>query len=249
MSRRGLGRGGKRPRYRRYVKAKRVGGRQYIPRTLGPLAVSESKYFDAENGGFAVAEESQSWAAASDVFKGVMAIPQQGNSATTRVGRRIEVYKIAVRGVIQTTIAADAGDVQVPSFYRCMLWMDQQTNGTVTTSAALMQPSTANTIPMVACAFQNIANFGRFRVLKDFSLLPGQQETGTDGASTMSIGQSDVPFKCTYKFKKPLRIKFAANGGNIGDVVDNSIYFSMNKASGSGTQTVTVRSRVYFKDI
>ena len=126
-----------------------------------------------------------------------------------------------------------------------------QTNATVTTSASLMANSNTAEVGNLFCTFQNTANFGRFRVLKD-KIYVGQDITaGTDGASTTSQRFKDIPFKCTAKFKTPINVRFnGTNGGTIGDVVDNSFYLSIqpsNESWASGV-VVTALSRVYYKD-
>ena len=237
----------KRPRFSRLPARRRR--RQTVARTRGPFVASESKYFDQEISGFAVGEETQSWAADNDALKGTICIPQEGSDINNRIGRKIAVYKIAVRGVLVNNSATDNADTLANPAVRCVLWIDKQTNGTATNSGALFETGVANTSAVTFCAFQNTANFGRFRVLKDKYYRAPDVSVGTDGANTTSQNSSHIPFKFTYKFKKPLIIKFnATNGGTIGDVVDNSIYLSFQKSGGSFVTNVTARTRCYYKD-
>ena len=67
----------KRPRFSRLPARRRR--RQTVARTRGPFVASESKYFDQEISGFAVGEETQSWAADNDALKGTICIPQEGS--------------------------------------------------------------------------------------------------------------------------------------------------------------------------
>ncbi len=244
MSRRLVIQGGRQVR-RKYVKARRP-SRQYVARTVGPQA-GESKYFDSSVSDFTV-DETTTWVAGADVIKGTLAIPIQGTSVQTRVGRRIEIYKVSLRGTISmTTIAASATMLDPPAF-RCILWTDTQTNGAVTTSASLMQAPGTATLPLKFSTFQNIANFGRFRVLKDLSFQGPDFISFNDAATTGTIASADIPIKIVHKFNKALVVKFSANGGDIGDVVDNSIYFTVIKSSGDGVHKISVQSRCYFKD-
>lgn len=253
----GLGRGGrafmyyarrtKGPiRFRRGIKRPR---RQFVARTMGPFATSESKYFDSETSGFAVAEETQNWAAANDVVKGVMCIPTEGTDIDNRIGRKIAIYKLAIKGVINPAILQDQADVLSAPCYRIIFWQDTQCNGTVTTSASLMQGGTAATAAVTFTAFQNPENFGRFRVLKDVVLRAGVPIASTDGANTTTITIPNIPFKLTHRWRIPLTIKFnAADNGNIGDIVDHAFYLSIQKSTVNYTETVTVRTRAYYKD-
>ncbi len=246
---RGIGQGGRirTQKRRRVVRAPR---RQFTARTLGPLT-GESKYFDSEVSATAI-DEGVAWVAANDLTKGVMAIPKQGTSAVTRVGRRIEIYKLAIRGTINQTVSDDATSIFASATFRVILWIDTQTNGTVTTSASLMQaPATAAT-PAKFNTFQNIANFGRFRVLKDITLIGPNLDSFNDQAnaanSTGTVCSPNLPFKIVHKFSKSLVVKFQANAGAIGDVVDNSVYLSIAKSTTAGDHTVTYQCRCYFKD-
>ncbi len=130
---RGLGQGGRTYRFRTTRRRRR----QFVPRTLGPQT-GESKYFDTTIDDF-TCDENAAWTATADVIKGTFCLPVQGTSVQNRVGRRIELYKVSVRGTIaMTTLAAQGAMLDSPSF-RCILWVDTQCNGSVTTSASLMQ--------------------------------------------------------------------------------------------------------------
>lgn len=227
--------------------------RQYINRTPGTFAVTESKYFDVEVSAFAVANNNTNWAATNDVIKGTIAIPTEGADINNRVGRKIEVYKIAGRGLIDFPSNHDLADVFPSPSYRCILWVDTQSNGLVIDSSLLMEPGTAATPIIPFCAFQNKARFGRFRVLKDWIIdapnITSAQDNVAAGNSTSSQSAPQLPFKFSYKFKTPLVIKYnATNGGTIGDVVDNAVYFSIQKSATLYGQTVTLRTRTYYKD-
>lgn len=224
--------------------------RSTVARTTGPWNVSESKYFDTETSAFAVAENTTNWASTNDVIKGLICVPTEGSDIDNRVGRRISVYKIAVRGIIYATVLPDQADVVHTPDFRCILWMDTQCNATVTDSSVLMQGGTAATPLVPFTAFQNTANLGRFRVLKD-KIYRGRDVTvGTDGASTLSEQMDDVTFKLTHKFKTPVTVRFnAANAGAIGDIVNVAFYLSIQKSGTGFAHATTVRTRAYYKDL
>lgn len=217
-------------------------------RNISPL-VSESKYFDTETSAFAVAENNTDWAATNDVIKGLICVPLEGSDIDTRVGRKISIYKIAVRGIIYATALPDQADVIHTPDFRCILWQDTQCNATVTNSSLLMQPGTAGTPLVPFCAFQNTANFGRFRVLKD-KIYRGRDVTvGTDGAATLSEQMGDISYKFTHKFNKPVIVRFnATNGGTIADIVNHAFYLSIQKSGTGFAHATTVRTRAYYKD-
>lgn len=250
---RGLGRGGRaRAYYAREAILQRGMRRRKRKITVpaGPWNVTESKYFDTETSAFAVAENTTAWAATNDVIKGVICVPTEGSDIDTRVGRKISVHKISVRGIIYSNVVPDSADVLTSHSFRCILWQDTQCNATVTDSSLLMQPGTAGTPLVPFTSFQNTANFGRFRVLKDIIYDGRDVTTGTDGANTISQTMADVTYKFTYKFKKPVVVRFnATNGGTIADIVNNAFYLSIQKSGTGFTHATTVRTRAYFKDL
>lgn len=228
----------------RYTPARR----SYVPRTMGPFSVSESKYFDTETNDFALVAGT-AWGATNDVIKGLIAIPVEGSDIDNRIGRKIAIYKIAIRGCINHAIAVDQADSLILPLTRLILWQDKQTNATVTTSNLLMQAPTNAQSDCMFNSFQNIANLGRFRVLKDTWVKTPFSQSGTDGASTTSQAAASSPFKMVIKFRKPVIVNFnATNGGTIGDVVDNSFYLTAQKNFATYDSTLTCRTRCYYKD-
>ncbi len=222
--------------------------RAFVPRTMGPFSATESKYFDSVVSGFAIPGNTV-WSATNDCLKGVIALPQEGSDINNRVGRKISIYKIALRGVCEATVQQDQADILGTPAVRVIFWQDMQTNATVTNSSLLMEAPGAGTASLNFSVFQNTANFGRFRVLKDFILRARDSTAGTDGASTTSQNFADRPFKITHKFKKPVIVRFnAVNGGSIGDIVDNSFYLSVQSSNADGTSNISVQARCYYKD-
>lgn len=223
--------------------------RERIPKNIS--SYSESKYFDVEVDDFDVPANT-AWAATNDIFKGTMAIPVEGSDIDNRIGRKISVYKICVRGMMNHSIEQDQADALIPPMYRLIFWMDKQTNATVTTSASLMTQPTAAESDTCFNTFQNLANLGRFRVMKDIVLEPSQTNLMQDSLAVATSSQSlqPIPFKLVVKFKKPIVVRFnSTNGGTIADVVDNSFYLSAQKQFASFSTTATCRSRVYYKDV
>lgn len=210
----------------------------------------ESKYFDTEVSAFAVGENS-AWGSTNDVIKGVMCVPQEGTASNQREGREIEIYKIAIRGVVYATALSGQAVMIANCKVRCLLWMDMETppsGGTVANSGDIMEAPTNATVPAAFCSFQKVANFGRFRMLKDFALSDPTVTASQDAAATATLKPNDLSFKCQYRFKKPMRVKFRASTGNFSDSF-TSIFFTMQKSGGGFAHEATVRARVYYKDL
>lgn len=236
-------------RGRNYPRRKKAPARRYVPRTMGPFSVSESKYFDSTRAAVAIPEVSAWTGTELDPSTiNTLVCPQEGSDIDNRVGRKIQVYKLAIRGVMEHTALQDQTDIITNPAIRLILYMDEQTNGVQAQGEDLMEATTGS--PQgVFTGFQNKANFGRFRVLRDKIFYPRDVSSMTDGANTSSQNAVAIPFKMTVKFRKPVVIKFnATNGGTVGDIVDNSFHLIGCK-SGTGFATVlTYTCRSYYKD-
>lgn len=221
--------------------------RQFVPRTMGPFAASESKYFDSELFGATVPVASVAWTGTEidPPVLDTLFCPTEGSDINNRVGRRVQVYKIAIRGIINTVPTQDSPDVLGSPVNRLILYIDKQTNGVQSQGEEVMSDSGSP-----VNSFQNPANFGRFTVLKDVVYRPRIVTASTDGTNTTTQNVSPVYFKCKYKFKKPIYVKFnATNGGSVGDIVDNSFHMIMTASNSNFAQTVTYQCRTYYKDI
>jgi len=225
--------------------------RQTVARTMGPFAVSESKYFDSFKSAQTIAETT-SWAAteADPTTLDTLFVPQEGSDIDNRIGRKVSVYKIALRGVISASLASDQTDTLQNPAVRLILFQDQQSNGVQAQGEELMASPGAATSALTFSTFQNLANLGRFRVLRDKTIRGTITVTGTDGASTTSQRANDIPFKITVKFTKPVVVKFnATNGGTIGDIVDNSFHLLAVKSNADYTTVISYQCRTYYKDM
>lgn len=216
-----------------------------VARTTGPFGVSESKYFDLEQTATAVAE-STDWTGTA-LAAGTIALPTSGSGISQRVGNKIAIYKIAIRGIIRT-VAETTNVAFPPPANRLILFVDQQTNGIAVGPEVLMDAPTTATVADTFVSMQNIDNFGRFRVLRDMVIKPISTTDVNVSATSSSSANSDMPFKMTIRFRKPLIVKFRASAGTIGDIVDNSIHLLAQKSGTGYTSNITFRTRTYYKD-
>lgn len=230
---------------RAYPRRRYTPVRQYVPRTMGPFSASESKYFDTEEN-IAVANFATTWAGTEidNTTLSCLFAPSEGSDIDNRIGRKVQVYKLALRGQYNSTPSTNQADSLAPNFCRIIIYMDTQTNGTQSQGEDLMAGSASNAIT----SFQNLANLGRFRVLRDFNVKLREVNTMTDGTNTSSQAIGTSPWKATIKFKKPVIVKFnATNGGTIGDIVDNSFHI-IAMEQGGYTGNIQYNCRTYYKD-
>lgn len=224
--------------------------RSFVPRTMGPFSVTESKYFDSFLSAYTLLESTNLGSTTTDpATLNTLFVPSEGSDIDNRIGRKVSVYKIAIRGVLSIDTLVDAADVIQSPSHRILVWQDMQTNGTQSTTDLVFQPATTTTVPLSFCSFQNLSNLGRFRVLRDLTLRGRDSTAVTDGTNTSSQGIADVPFKITIRFRKPVIVKFnSTNGGSVADIVDNSFHMGVIKSSSDYETVLHYQCRTYYKD-
>lgn len=227
-----------------------------VARTRGAYAQGEHKYFDlAVNG---TCPRTSNWANTvvdPNPFD-TLCVPTQGAGINQRIGREITVHKIRIQGYFQMAWTQDldmAGGIAA-QVIRLLLVQDCQTNATVMGGNELMDGSSANAAVM---AYQNVNNFGRFKVLKDKMIVLEDPNITLDSVdSSKKDGNAKVKlFKININFKKGIRMRFnATNGGTVADLVDNSFHLVAN-ARTFGAQDVnqpvislSYRSRFVYTD-
>lgn len=222
----------------------------------------EMKYYDTANDGVALATTTTTWPAGtmvdpvSSINLGAPAVatplclcvPTVGSALNQRIGREITIRKVKVHGRLHVAaqIAQPAGDSSC--VVRVALVLDTQTNSAQMTGAQLFNDAIGPLSTLQS--FQNPNNFGRFRVLKDkqFSFtnmnLAGSPTTGDLVQSGMN-----KPFKMSYVFPQGLKVRFNnTNGGNVADIIDNSLHLVAATDNGALAPAIMYYSRVCYKE-
>jgi len=221
-----------------------------VPRTRGVYGSGEMKYFDSTLASVAIQEKSTDWTGTEldPTTLNTLFAPSEGAAINQRIGRKVNVHKIKIRGVIFHDVAADQADAIPNPLIRVILYKDCQTNATQTQGEEVMNNDGA-TITVLMSNFQNPANFGRFQVLKDRVYQSRTIVMGTDGASTNSIAAGDIPFKMNIRYKVPVQVHFnATNGGTVADIVDNSWHIIATKSGTGFASSMSYCCRVCFKE-
>lgn len=231
------------------VKKARRAGYTTVPRTRGVYAKGEMKYFDTEKDQTAIAA-STNWTGTEydPATFNCLFVPVQGAAINQRIGRAVKVLKLKMRGFIVCSpqVNAIAGDAA--TIVRLILYQDCQTNSTQAQGEDVMQSPTTANAPLASNTFQNINNFGRFRVLKDkvFSFM--NPNMGYDGTNLEQAGLIK-PFKFNVVFNPPIEVRFnATNGGSVADIIDNSFHVIANISSADLTPYISYQCRVCFKE-
>lgn len=230
-----------RPRYMR------VAGR-----ASGALVVApEKKYLDNTFTGLFTAPTT-SWAGGelNPATALNLCSPAPGTAINQRVGRKILVHKIKIRGVFGFDTTSGGSAVQFYPTARVIVVQDMQTNGgaamTGINAEDVMQASATAASGNQLCTYANLATLGRFRILKDKKV---QYSNGISAGAVGSISTDfpDIPFKCSITFRKPVVVHFnATNGSTVADVVDNS--FHVIGIANSTACRFTYESRCVFTD-
>jgi hypothetical protein len=226
-----------------------------VARTRGVYAAGEMKYFDCARTSTAVLGGND-WSG-TEIDPNAIPVaglntlfaPTVGSGINQRIGKACNVHKIKIRGHVFSTVEQNQTVGAQPADVRVILFQDLQTNGTQAQGEEVMQTVTANAVANVE-AFQNIDNFGRFRVLKDKSFgLENPNMTPTSATEHLNNGLIRR-FKFNIKFRKPVKVRFnATNGGTIADIVDNSWHMLAITTSASGLiPGISYNCRVCYKE-
>jgi len=240
-----------------------------VARTRGAI-VQEMNYFDSALDA-KLMTATTSWSANNqhDPGPGTLPVaninclfaPTQGTAVNNRLGRKVYVHRLRVKGIIyQPGLYLGDGNIVGNSpqqLVRLILFCDKQTNAAQVGAATLMT-NMATSTGGVMVSFQNRDQVGRFDVYKDKTFrMPVPTVTqfwDVTAAAQKSYQQGvQVPFKFVVNFKTPLCVNFNANSaGTIGDIVDNSFHIygsTTNARVGSATACqLSYQARTYFKE-
>lgn len=219
-----------------------------VPRTRGALAGRvETKYYDCFKVSTNLAAVTTDWTnteydPASTASQNCLFAPSQGTDITQRIGRKVLMRKLKMRGQISFAM----GTADSPCQVRYIIYVDTQTNGTQAQGEQVMAYA-GNGAPAAANAmnfFMSTANFGRFKILKDKTMTAVDTNPAVGGAA----GQLRVlPLKCNIKLNIPVEFN-AGNTGTVTDIVNNSLHIIVACNSIAGTPAIQYVSRVSFID-
>lgn len=177
----------------------------------------------------------------------LLCVPVPGTDYTNRIGRKIRIKSVYIRGICGLSAALTTittGVVAQGQLLRLIIFQDLQPNGAAPALADLLNNATAN-------AQLNPNNRDRFRILKDKCWAFGrfQWDTTATQAYAMTSGNSVAQVKC-YK-KLDLETVFnAGTAGAIADINSGAIYMCWVGDQAAGTDTagaaiVSTRARFY----
>lgn len=228
-------------------------GYQSVARTRGAQVTGEMKYFDSELAATAIAA-SADWTG-TEYDPGVptasqftLFAPAVGAGINQRIGKSANVHTVKVKGMVHVPAQANQTGADVSSVVRIALVHDTQTNAAQAQGEQIFTDPTTNENQIALCSFQQVNNFGRFKVIKDKLLQMRMPMMSWDGTNIEQQGFS-IPFKFTVQYKKPIVVRFnATNGGTVADIVDNSWHIIANTDNATLVPAISYQARVCFKE-
>jgi len=224
-------------------------GYRTVARTRGVYAAGEMKYFDQVKD-LTTMNTSPTWTTAmfDPTTLNTLFCPTQGAGINQRIGKACKVHKIKINGAIQIAPQVNQVATDNSALIRIMLVQDLQTNSAQMTGTQLMTGTILPSAIVGLQSFQNIDNFGRFKVLKEKRMTIGNPAITWDGTNIEQQGLV-IPFKMNIKFRKPVEVRFnSTNGGTIADIVDNSWHVVANLSSADLLCQITYNSRICYKE-
>lgn len=241
----------------------KAAGRVSRPQLVRVLAqAGETKYFDCELSNSSISAVTTSWGTGTRKDPGTtidigaaavatpltLCAPTVGSALNQRIGRKIHIRKIKIRGQIQVPAQSAQAAADNACKVRMLLLQDKQTNAAQYTAADVL--NAASSAVTTVNSFQNPNGFGRFNVLKDKLITFGNVNMAGAPSSTDVIQSGMIrDFKINYVFKKPVEVNFnATNGGTVADIVDHSFHFMVGTQDAAYAPTVTYYSRVSYSE-
>lgn len=229
---------------------------------MAPAPKGEMKYFDCERAAN-IAACTTTWVAGtmqdpdSTINLGDAAVatpnclfaPKVSAALNGRIGRKVLVHKVKVRGAIFVPVQAAQNAADASTLIRVVLAEDKQTNAAQMTGAQLFNDATLSS--ETVNSFQNPNHFGRFRVLKDRMFqIRDLNMVGSPTANDVVQTGYAIPFKIFKSFKKqPIKVNFnATNGGTVADVIDHSFHMLVGANSIAYAPSISYYSRVAYTD-
>jgi len=156
----------------------------------------------------------------------------QGNTQTTRVGRKMVIRSITIN------FRVSSGTTTITSDFRVALVLDTQANGQALSITDVYDSVSPTSL-------RNLGNSERFRVLMVWE--------GTNSGNTGTAGQQTETSALAYKLFRMQNIAVQFNNGTddtIGSIATNSIYLIAmgNRAAGTGASVVVGDCRIRFTD-
>lgn len=175
----------------------------------------------------------------------LLCAPTPGTGMDNRIGRKICIRSVYLRGFIQSRLADALGSDSVAptNLVRVILFWDKQPAGAAPAITDLLKESSP-------VSQLNLNNRDRFVIVKDKNYFIGPITCDNTHSELWAGGNLGYPFKIYKRLKKEVVFN-AGSAGTIADINSGALYlFTLgNRNSGLTTAYCTYTSRVRFDDM
>lgn len=191
----------------------------------------EEKFLDT-NLGTAIGTVAQTLESANLVL-----IPQ-GDTESSRQGRKVMVKKIHCKGELVLTAATAAANTS--ETVKVYVLLDKQTNNAQFTAAQLLEGDSL-------FSFRNLANQKRFKILWQDTICLQAGGAAASGAAFV-FSEARQKYSCNLNVNIPITYDNSDTDGAIDTQTENSVYFVTQSATGA-IVTLTGQARVRYTDL
>lgn len=154
-----------------------------------------------------------------------------GTTEITRIGRFITVKKWMMR--YNLYYEATTNDQNTTDTVRLLFFIDTQTNGA--------QPAVLDVLETADFqSFNNLSNSGRFRTLKDVTIVQNAT-AGAQNGTTPEFGAHSVNRVCALKMN--MQMDYSGVTGSITERRTNNMYVLLISSNGRTDMTYSIRTR------
>jgi len=218
-----------------------------VARARGAAVTGEMKIFDSALASAAL-PASNDWTGTEfdPTTLNTLFVPTVGAGLNQRIGKEVKVLKIKIRGQIVCPAQLNQTGADNPCLVRIALVQDDQTNASQMQGEQVFTTQADDALAINT--FQNVDNFGRFKVLKDMLVTLQNPNMSYDGTNIEQTGLIKS-FKITKTFKKPVVMRFNnTNGGSVADIVNHSFHIIANANEISLAPVINYVCRTNFKE-
>ena len=166
----------------------------------------------------------------------------QDATETGRIGRKIIVSSLSMRGNIAFGSTATIGDMD--QYIRIIVFVDKQANGAAATMADVV--STAGVVDVDA--FRNLSNIGRFQILYDRTKRMWVDAVGQTAAGTFTSVPQSYPWAFHKRVNIPIEFDSSAATGAITTITSNNIGVMTICSAAAVAPSVGYTARIRFRD-
>lgn len=180
--------------------------------------------------------------------------PTTGDSASTRIGNRIEIQSTEVVGQVTFPHVTAEGSPPTLAPVTIALVLDKQCNKSAFTPNLVYKPNGSGSINQNCNLLRNLENSHRYQVLAKCTLMPedfhvvAHKWSDTNGTSTVSeYANSSTITNFRLDSKKKILVNFSGTTEGVGSIVDNALFiFAISSDLSSGSVSATYDARIRY---